>query len=55
MYLVELMTELINRNIIPLIYEHGGVGASGDLVQWRTLHWFLLAKSILQRRAKEAC
>jgi len=30
---VELMTELINRNIIPLIYEHGGVGASGDLVQ----------------------
>ncbi|GHC42520.1 HAL/PAL/TAL family ammonia-lyase [Ulvibacter litoralis] len=30
---VSLMTELINRNIIPLIYEHGGVGASGDLVQ----------------------
>lgn len=30
---VELMTTLINKDIIPLIYEHGGVGASGDLVQ----------------------
>jgi histidine ammonia-lyase len=30
---VELLRELINRNIIPCIYEHGGVGASGDLVQ----------------------
>ena len=24
---------MINHNIIPLIFEHGGVGASGDLVQ----------------------
>jgi histidine ammonia-lyase len=31
--LVELLTALINKNIIPCIYEHGGVGASGDLVQ----------------------
>lgn len=30
---VELLSELINRDIIPLVYEHGGVGASGDLVQ----------------------
>lgn len=30
---IELMTTLINKDIIPLIYEHGGVGASGDLVQ----------------------
>ncbi|MBC3757183.1 aromatic amino acid lyase [Hyunsoonleella sp. SJ7] len=30
---INLMAELINRDIIPLIYEHGGVGASGDLVQ----------------------
>lgn len=30
---IELMTQLINRNIIPVVYEHGGVGASGDLVQ----------------------
>jgi histidine ammonia-lyase len=30
---VELLMELINRNINPFIPEHGGVGASGDLVQ----------------------
>ncbi len=30
---VELLRELINKDIIPCIYEHGGVGASGDLVQ----------------------
>jgi len=30
---VELLKELINRNINPYIPEHGGVGASGDLVQ----------------------
>lgn len=30
---VELMKEMLNRNIIPVIYQHGGVGASGDLVQ----------------------
>lgn len=30
---VELMVQLINKNITPVIYEHGGVGASGDLVQ----------------------
>ncbi|MBK5271086.1 MAG: aromatic amino acid lyase, partial [Bacteroidia bacterium] len=30
---VELLREMINKNIIPCIYELGGVGASGDLVQ----------------------
>ncbi len=30
---VILLKELINKNIFPCIYEHGGVGASGDLVQ----------------------
>ena len=30
---IELIKELINRKIIPLVPEHGGVGASGDLVQ----------------------
>lgn len=30
---VELLATLINKNIVPCIYEHGGVGASGDLVQ----------------------
>ena len=31
--LVELMTALINAEAYPCIYAHGGVGASGDLVQ----------------------
>lgn len=30
---VLLLKELINRDIYPQIFEHGGVGASGDLVQ----------------------
>lgn len=30
---VILLKELINRDISPVIYEHGGLGASGDLVQ----------------------
>jgi histidine ammonia-lyase len=30
---IELLKDLINNNISPCIYEHGGVGASGDLVQ----------------------
>jgi histidine ammonia-lyase len=31
--LVETIKEYINNDICPTIYEHGGVGASGDLVQ----------------------
>ncbi len=30
---IHLLTTLINKDIIPFIPEHGGVGASGDLVQ----------------------
>lgn len=30
---VLLLRDFINNDIIPVIYEHGGVGASGDLVQ----------------------
>lgn len=30
---VELLVKLINQKVHPLIFEHGGVGASGDLVQ----------------------
>lgn len=30
---IEVLVELINKNIFPVIFEHGGVGASGDLVQ----------------------
>ena len=31
--LVHLLAELLNRDVLPCVYEHGGVGASGDLVQ----------------------
>ncbi|HNQ61635.1 MAG TPA: aromatic amino acid ammonia-lyase, partial [Bacteroidia bacterium] len=31
--LLTTLRELINKNINPCVYEHGGVGASGDLVQ----------------------
>lgn len=41
---IEVMTSLINKNIIPLIYEHGGVGASGDLVQLAHLALVLIGE-----------
>ena len=43
-YVIELMTMLINKNIIPLIHEHGGVGASGDLVQLAHLALVLIGE-----------
>ncbi len=30
---IQILTELINKKVYPVIYEHGSVGASGDLVQ----------------------
>ena len=41
---IEVMTLLINKDIIPLIYEHGGVGASGDLVQLAHLALVLIGE-----------
>ncbi len=41
---ITVMAELINRDIIPLIYEHGGVGASGDLVQLAHLALVLIGE-----------
>jgi histidine ammonia-lyase len=41
---IHLLTELINRDIIPLIFEHGGVGASGDLVQLAHLALVLIGE-----------
>ncbi|GAB3016020.1 aromatic amino acid ammonia-lyase [Niabella terrae] len=31
--LITLLADMINADLVPCIYEHGGVGASGDLVQ----------------------
>jgi histidine ammonia-lyase len=40
----DLLTELINRNVYPYIPEHGGVGASGDLVQLAHLALILIGE-----------
>jgi len=41
---VKLLMDLINKNITPCIYEHGGVGASGDLVQLAHLALVLIGE-----------
>ena len=38
-----LLQELIRSEIFPCIYEHGGVGASGDLVQLAHLAFYALS------------
>jgi histidine ammonia-lyase len=41
---IELLTQLINNNINPCVFEHGGVGASGDLVQLAHLGLVLIGE-----------
>ncbi len=41
---VELLQDLINHNVLPFIPEHGGVGASGDLVQLSHLALVLIGE-----------
>jgi histidine ammonia-lyase len=41
---VKLLATLINKDIIPYIPEHGGVGASGDLVQLSHLALVLIGE-----------
>ncbi|TQI70731.1 histidine ammonia-lyase [Gramella sp. Hel_I_59] len=40
----EVLIQLINLEITPLIFEHGGVGASGDLVQLAHLALVLIGE-----------
>ncbi|HWZ35913.1 MAG TPA: aromatic amino acid lyase, partial [Mucilaginibacter sp.] len=42
--IVELLTELINKNVTPCVFDHGGVGASGDLVQLAHLGLVLIGE-----------
>src|ERR1700743_731024 len=42
--IVELIKELINKNVSPCIFEQGGVGASGDLVQLAHLGLLLIGE-----------
>ena len=41
---VQTMQQLINHDITPVIYEHGGVGASGDLIQLAHLALVLIGE-----------
>ncbi len=41
---LELLQCLINEDVYPVIYEHGGVGASGDLVQLAHLALLLIGE-----------
>ena len=41
---ISLMKELINNSITPLIFKHGSVGASGDLVQLAHLALVLIGE-----------
>jgi histidine ammonia-lyase len=41
---LETMQQLINKDITPVIFEHGGVGASGDLVQLAHLALVLIGE-----------
>jgi len=50
---VELMVELLNRNILPVIYQHGGVGASGDLVQLAHLALNMIGEGNVIYQGKE--
>lgn len=45
---VELLRDMINHDICPCIYEHGGVGASGDLVQLAHLGLVLIGEGEVQ-------
>lgn len=50
---VELMKEMLNRDILPVIYQHGGVGASGDLVQLAHLALSMIGEGNVTYRGKE--
>ncbi len=49
---VALLKEMINHQILPHIYEHGGVGASGDLVQLAHLSLALIGEGMVDYNQK---
>ena len=49
---VYILRDLINHNINPLIFEHGGVGASGDLVQLAHMALVLIGEGEVEFRGK---
>ncbi|MCP9200476.1 aromatic amino acid ammonia-lyase [Gramella sp. GC03-9] len=49
---VRTMVYLINHDITPLIFEHGGVGASGDLVQLAHLALVIIGEGEVFHKGK---
>ena len=41
---IQLLVEMLNRRVWPVIPEKGSVGASGDLAPWRILRYRSSAK-----------
>ncbi|MFC3198955.1 histidine ammonia-lyase [Parapedobacter deserti] len=50
---VELMVAMLNRDILPIIHQHGGVGASGDLVQLAHLALNMIGEGNVIYRGKQ--
>jgi histidine ammonia-lyase len=48
--LVSLLKDMINAEVYPCIYEHGGVGASGDLVQLAHLGLALIGEGYVTHK-----
>lgn len=44
---VELLVQMVNKSIVPLVPEHGSVGASGDLVQLAHIALCLIGEGIV--------
>ena len=49
---VEKLLAFLNNNIVPQIFEHGGVGASGDLVQLAHLGLNLIGEGKVYKNGK---
>lgn len=49
---VVLLSEMLNRSITPVIYEHGGLGASGDLVQLAHLALAMIGEGEVHYKGK---
>ncbi len=53
--LVKLMADMLNADLVPCIYEHGGVGASGDLVQLAHLALGIIGEGEVWYQGQQMC
>ncbi len=51
--LPKLLVDLINKDVAPNVFEHGGVGASGDLVQLAHLALVLIGEGELSYKGEQ--